>query len=463
MLFKIAMYLGLRSPRLVWDSFYYLTISQNLWLTGMITVDGVTIHRKYLPGLSLLISIFNLFIPNLEQAAGIAILCASIAIILVLVKVAERLGFKYPAIPAFLYGLHHLSIIHSSLVMSEIPFSLLALLSLFAFINQGYARGILLAGCASIFRYEGFCLFPAAALAIFLTKRDGKAVAMLPILAAVLLDCTIFAALFGHLSLFSNGGTGLDYFHEARIPDLLHITEVIFSFFFLGPVFVIFSFAGGAVLLKENSRALAPSLTFIGLYFAFHLWWWFVDVRFFLSILPILCLYAGRGIEFVYLRLSKFPGAVLRSSIFVFMTTFMLGLEQLKIGTSPDLVYKIYNVRYLNFYDGVEAAAAWINKRPECSRAYGNEVTVYAYLLPKCTVRNFEALESDFKNNDLPDDSIIIIDNYHYKNPIIDQALETGFIPFDRPLKLKTLATFIGAPVPNRIQKVTILTLNKTN
>ena len=428
---KVAVFFALGKAHLIWDSHWYLALAKNLIHSAEYTLGDGAFHAKYPPGFPVSVAALGLLFGNYEAAASAIVLGSSIA----LCFLTYILGLRYSvsgcgkpgtiaAVSAMLFAVHHLALVHSNLILTEQLFSLCALGSLAVMTRKcvtakNVVMAVLLAGFASLTRYEGILLFPVLGYCWLRVRHDAKDVPSAPVVCA--LGVVGLAWGIWMWSLASHGASPLGGGYGGELADMSFDRALDFALlgFWLGPYFLLFTMAGAIKLLRHPSLSTQAFATFAFLYLICHLCWWFSDLRFYLVVVPLFSICAAVALVALANAMTRGHGFIRLSALTVLLAS--LAWEQRAMFQAQSIEYRRYNSLYLHQYDLIEDLTAWsLGALPNATFAVP-EVTVYAHYLPKSTLISYDQLAQALSKGDKK--IYLIIDNVHFKNDAIQGAL----------------------------------------
>lgn len=297
------------------DPYIYLELAENLEHFRYESYGAK--HYKYLPGYPASIAALHLlsirYIP-LDMAGKLVSLftrCLTIPLVFYLV-IAAGLP-KRSAWYAVLIQLTNPFIIESSvMVYTECLFAMLCTLSLLLIMRDRNTAAGLAAACATWVRPEGLFLV----LCRLVKNRDIKGWLKFGIIFGIVL--APLAIRHFSLWLLQPGGymTEVAYSRHAGLRFLSEYPVVI------GWLFLVLMCLG----FRDRNTRKAWTLHMFPLGFTcLHLWWWWSEDRFIVSILPVLAIYIGSGLHIChnYLSVGKYWKPVLRY-VWVAVLVFVL-------------------------------------------------------------------------------------------------------------------------------------------
>lgn len=414
-LWRVLGALPAAAPSYFWDSFWYERLAQSI-SQGAYSLDGLTLHRKYPPGLPLTTWLLSFGTGSLSRAEVWVPLASMIIATILTFAIAAPLSTPLALIAAALFTLHHLAYIHSQLLGSEGLFTALTLAALFlsrAATNSlpRLAACALCAGLAALVRYEGFLLIAVLALTLgplSIQKRLGF----------FLLSALPSAPWAYVLATHAGALNASEYFSELRDLSLLAALDFLSLIPFLGIAFCLLAL----FRLRLTLRALGTSVTgWVIAYFLVHAFWWWSDSRFFVPLLPFICIAAANAICCLLQRIENFGVRLLVTGPLV----MLLGYEQFSLLVPREYEPRRYNVLYLSQYEPVREAAEWLASTSPIGLVIVPDVAVYSHFLPAWTLVSLDDLSaSPEKALDRSRPVYLIWDNIHFKSEAVQSALK---------------------------------------
>lgn len=359
---------------LSWDGVGYLTLASNLESAGRYVLEDEAFHTKYFPGLPIVAALSSSVFGGVRPAATAWGLAAAF-ILLPLVCFGERaVSYRTRLVACFLMVTHHLFLVHSALVSTEILFAAASYAFLVLLGEERRFRTVLLVmtfWAACMFRPEGILLVVSVLAVPNHLRLDYRTLACALALPGLWWGLVAFQAM--------SGGSD-SYARELALPSLDHIRQQLLVVNQLGLGFLCFLFTGMVLALKSHLRR---HVYFVASYLALHLVWWFIDVRFYAAVIGSLALLAGLGLS----EVAQMASARLKLAVPGF-TAIALGvccLEQLFLMSAGNRqLYQLDNTEYLTLNDPVDELseqAGWFNRT--CSTVLVPERVVYRYVIGK--------------------------------------------------------------------------------
>lgn len=413
----ISFYL-LGGAKLIWDSHWYLALAKNFWQgSGYSLGDGI-FHSKYPPGFPVLIALVH-SLSGLSWAAAGAILSVgtSAATIVLTYFAGKRAGGRFCGLlSAALLGIHHLAIVHTSLILTESVFTALVMGTLLLLgpsttNSRQYLASATVAALAALVRYEGLLLFPVILLE-FIRSRKNRPPPRPRAALVVLVVITALAWFTWGLALYLHrGASDSGYLGELRQWEFLRLVDFLSLGFWLGPLYLLLSVV--PLFCTPRESRLSANGLFALLYLGLHCVWWFSDIRFFLPLVPLLAIAAARGLLLVK---RYMPRPMLRRAL-VLVLLCAAATEQWSLMHPHEDEYRRYNVLYLHQYDPIARLSAELRElHPQT--VIVPETTVYRYYLPDTTILSYEQALNSPPSFGTP--AFLIIDNIHFEDPRIN-------------------------------------------
>lgn len=357
---------------LSWDGVWYLTLASNLESSGWYSLAGEAFHTKYMPGLPIVAAVCSALFGGVRAAATVWVLLSAFAL-LALVCFGERdVSYRTRLLAGLLLVTHHLFLVHSALVLTEILFATTSYAFLTLLGMKGRFRAVLLVStfaAACMFRPEGILLL-VSVLAVPRNRRPSYRT-----IGGALLLPGLWWGLVA-LNVMNSGSES--YAHEIALPSLDHIRQQLVAFSRLGLAFLGLLFTGVFLALRSPLRR---HVYFVASYSALHLVWWFVDVRFYAAVIGSLALLAGVGLS----ELARTAAARLGRGAFG-LAALVLGtccLEQFFLMSAGNRqLYQLDNAEYLTLNDPIDELsehADWFASA--CSTVLVPEQVVYSYVI----------------------------------------------------------------------------------
>lgn len=423
---KALFFVLLGGPHVIWDSHWYLNLAENIAAGWDYSIGDGQFHAKYPPAFPLLIALLGKPSGSFELAAAALVFLSSLGLCFLTHALGSRTstGRVTGPLAALLFALHHLSLIHSSLILTEQIFAVTALLSLMLATkpllgSRDLAAAILLAGLASLIRYEGLLVFPI----IFWQFRNARAQRYFrsaPPVAAAAAVAGFWALWIAALLRHGASPFGGEYGQELARFSILNAVDFLVLGGSLGLCFLLLSLTEALRIFRHGGLSARAFTVFAALYFLIHLSWWFSDVRFYLVLLPLLCVCAAQGIVDLsrHLGRSSYPARFCIGGIL----SALLLVEQWHVAQPQFYEYRQFNSLYLRQYDLMKIVASWANAHlPDATFAVP-EVPVYSRYLGKSRVYAYVDLGPRLSSQ--PGSKYLIIDNMHYREEDIQSALK---------------------------------------
>lgn len=404
---KIALWVTWGGPQFIWDSYWYLSLSRSIHEMGHYTLGDGAFHTKYAPGLPLLLAMFGPALGSYGLAGGLLSLIASILVILAVFAIGRGINLRVGVLAAAIVAGHHLSLLHSNLVLTEQIFCLCMLAALLLAAKSRWSSCWGIAGVASLVRYEGLLL-----LGVLLVQRARNGIQRTELLAIGLV-ALVWATWAGILLNHADLGSG--YLSELGKCEFSRSLDFLLLALWLGSFFLLLGIAGLPKLHRASPKFMKFAAPFSAAYFCLHLVWWFTDIRFYLPLIPLLSLAAGIVVDSLLKGIPTRAGRVVLCSLIA----GALAYEQWAMLHPSEYEYRRYNVLYLTQYAPAQRAASWIDANLGGASLAVPELTVYGNLLPGHTLELSDHLlrPSNQKSR------YLVLDNLHFNFEALNSAL----------------------------------------
>ncbi len=409
--------LALPFSGLNWDAFYYLRLADNLSASFSYSLDGLSTHTKFAPGFPFLIAAARVVFSSSFSAAHFVVFLSGIFLLLVTYRIGRAASAETGFYALGLCAMHHLALVHTAVLFSELPFACLSGIALLSITRKQQGQAILFACLAALIRYEGLLLLPLLVHG-GLPRRLSLRTLLCGFSGIVLLACWF-------LSLRSAAGSigSLPYVSELRLPGVNHFLDQSLTLLRLGPVFL-----GLAALGLLTTRPISPHTLWVLSFSALHFVWWYKDVRFYVAILPSLCLFAALGLQ--WLRQRRLVAGSIVSVLFF----FAVGFEQHTLLTSREADYRLNNSKYLQLFDAHSQLVSLLDQKNH-RLFFVPEKIIYQYFLPPQRCRSFRQLLRELRRADINGDpfavrSILVSDSLTYFYPGLSDAWEKQRVLF---------------------------------
>ncbi len=339
--------------RLSWeDAYFYIELARSL-SRGRWELLG-SFHSKYLPGFPAAIALLHaLLMRSVDwfRSAQLVSMLASSAVPMLCFTLGKRITGDNAS--AWACGLTaalnaHL-VVWGAVPFSEALFSFQVMLTLVLVPRAPLAAG-LVAGWAALTRLQGLLLMLCFVAALFGGGDRRRLMAGLALMALV-----------------AFGWWALSYAHTGQWPYQVYLQEsaerapwmgrsglkfLLLSVPVAGHLLLLFALLGLLRFIK--SRYAWPGLLFFAAYAALHSWWMFPVERYFMPLVPVLCLMAGCGL----LQAGRWIKACGRRSLIVVFLGFFAGGTHLA-GFAPGLLQEETS-RTRGYVQAVE----YVNNKP---------------------------------------------------------------------------------------------------
>lgn len=417
---RIVFIAQLKEVALSWDSIYYLKLAQNLKALGLYSVDGISLHTKFPPLLPTLILAASYITPTFEQAATVVILLSSILTLWVAYVLGEKLSSNAGIYSLALMSLSQLALVHTGLLFSELPFAVLSLSAILYLgdKNRSLGFGILLSVLATLTRLEGGLLLICFALALCISTTRRRIT--LKDLPSMLLAFVLLVGWLWYLALNLSSRNQSGYLDELHLPNLAHLIDIAVIVCGVGILLLITALSGLRIALSNKELYTRLLCIWTLAFFILHFFWWFKDLRFFVTIVPALCALGGLALSKVAIRQ--------KGSALILIITALIAGEQLYLISSNDSDYRTNNAVYLNLFDTHKILAARVRGKPfeGEKRLIVSEPIVYSYYFPTFDVQSFDWMKAQVQKSDYSwcEHSLIIRDTLFYNVPGISDATD---------------------------------------
>lgn len=438
--FKALAFFYLGGAKLIWDSHWYLALAKNLAASGNYTLGDGEFHAKYPPGFPLFIGALAALVGNFETAAALLVWLSSMLLCLLTFVLGSRSSVSSDSrcattglLAAALFAIHHLSLIHANLILTEQLFSLLALCSIGLGARPSrragsFACAILLAGIASLVRYEGLLVFPVLAWCWSGARRDDERETNYAVFFSAALVVLAWALWVSALVRHGAPAWGGLYGQELARASIDRALDFSILALWLGPCFLFLALAGASKILRRSNRPALAFGLFAALYFACHVCWWFSDIRFYVVLLPLLSICAARSIVGIARRINC--NSTYGRAVVVLSLLCLVGAEQLEMSKAANAEYRQFNSLYLKRYDLIKEVTAWANLHLGKATFAVPEVPVYSHYLGSSRVVPYSELSGMLAEKS--GTAFAIIDTMHFRNEALQSAL-SGFVTVTTP------------------------------
>ncbi len=284
------------------DSHWHLSLVKSFASGDGYSFDGTTVpHGKYPIGLTLLITPFQLLLQNVQLAGLIMIGIISLLSIVLVYKIGAISDKKIGILAATFLMFHNLFIFNSVSIMTELPFMLFSLASIYFFIegfenNKMFFPALLFFSLSSLIRYDGFFLLPVFLIYAYTKRKQLKDIDLNYLLIGILSIIILLGGWF--LRNWIAFGSPLSSSYTSEIDPFNFTKYASFLLLFLktGYFFSILSIIGGYFIIKENNPKLRPYLIWLIIYLGLHMYWSTRVLRFYVEVLAIFCILAAYGV-----------------------------------------------------------------------------------------------------------------------------------------------------------------------
>ena len=422
-----AWYAG--APKLVWDSYIYLKLSETLLLGRYALSLSEPLHIKYppgYPGLIALLSWLGLSPPQAAAALGVIAAAGSAGFTFAL---GRRSSYLTGYIAAVLVSINHIFLAYTVLALSDITFTALVTAVFSALMLQnirGFCAAVVLAAAAALVRYGGLFLLLPIGFFVYSTAQ-GRSAAGDKRFWLVCLFAFAALGLWAGMLITNSHGTPAYARELRRLSGLGQALEFPLSLWRTGPCLVLSAALGLGALSRKT---VAGAALFLGPYVLLHMLWWWYSVRFYLPLLPFLSLSAAAA-----LRAGLESGSRLRAAGYSLILVLAVAEQPLLTRTDR------YEPRYHAFqslivYEPLQSLERWAREHAQGAVFVVPEPTVYSRHLPAAKrILAYKALpEALPQAGSAP--LYAIDDTLHYRSL-------TKFIP---PMKVEFPALNLTAP-----------------
>jgi 4-amino-4-deoxy-L-arabinose transferase-like glycosyltransferase len=277
------------------DAYYYIELARSL-SRGSYQLLG-TFHNKYLPGYPALILFAHTALMGLvdwfKSAQLVSTLSSAALPGLCYVLAVDLTGDRRAGWAAgFMSALNAHLVTWSGIPFSEAPFACELMLTL-CLIKRAPLLAGLVGGLAILTRHEGWFLAASLAVAPAISGLKPRQIMALAILLAV-------GAAWWILYHHELGQWPYEIYtmeSSARAPGMGHpgLLFLLLALPTAGQLTCLFALPGIPLMAKK--REAWPALAFLLPYLALHAWWMFGVERYFVPLVPLVCVMAGCGLE----------------------------------------------------------------------------------------------------------------------------------------------------------------------
>ncbi len=345
------------------DSYWHMSLAKNIFSGKGYTIDGQSPHGKYPPGLSFLILPFLLIFSNVQIAGLILIGILSLLSIFLIYKIGKLISPLVGIISSILLLTHYLWVFNSVCIMTEIPFAFFSICSIFLFI-KGFNKKIyfipslVFFAISSLIRYDGFLLVFPFAFFLWKNKLEIKQKIKKEFIIGLFLALIIIGAWFLRNWITFGNPFYTDYSSEITTFSFSQAFFFLGLFFKTGYVFPFLSLIGIYFLIKQKNQKINVFFIWFLIYILLHLFWSAKTIRFYVEILPLMCLLSSLGL----IGISK----ILTKNKKKFFTILAILLIIVIAGQAfiffSGSINKESSIKTLNRYEPIHQASGWANK-----------------------------------------------------------------------------------------------------
>jgi hypothetical protein len=367
------------------DSHWHMSLAKNVFSGKGYTTDGKYPHGKYPPGLPFLILPFLLIINNVQIAGLILIALISLVTIIITYKIGKLSSPLIGLLAAIILLVNNLFLFNSVSIMTELPFAFFSLASLYFFIKAFQKKiyflpAFLFFAVSSLIRYEGFLLILPFAFYSWKKKQELKSVFKKEFFIGIVIAILIVGAWFIRNWLVFKNPFYTEYSQEITSFSLSQAFLFLKLFFKTGYIFPFLSLLGLFFLIKEKNKKMITFLVWFVVYILFHLFWSTKVLRFYVEVLPLICIFASFGInglgKIIAKNKKKFIAILL---IFLVIIAFEQVFIFFKGNPSDETTIKT-----LNRYESIHELSSWVNNNlPDDAIYIVPDIAVYSLYLNK--------------------------------------------------------------------------------
>lgn len=348
------------------DSFWYMTLGQNLATGNGYTFDGTTPHSQYPPGLPVLLIPLFLLLGNIHLSGLIIVAIFSLLTLLLTYIIAKEKSVLIAIVAVLLLCFNYLYASFTTSVLTEIPFAFFSLLGLYLFIKGFekpklfmYAFPIIAFSC--LIRYDGFFLiFPMLFYSYFKRKQVKNLFTKDSILIGIGIGVLILGAWFLRNFLAFNNPFYTSYTGYSLELGFSSIYSFFLHFFYIGFLLPIFALIGIYVLIKKKNLFFSTFIIWFFSYLVLHSIWGFKLTRFYVGILPIIVIFASFGL----IKISKYLAKNNKKNFnfFVILFIIIILISQLFIFLNPIGNFGNTNlIPVINNYEPIKQVSEYAN------------------------------------------------------------------------------------------------------
>lgn len=345
------------------DSHWHMALAKNLYSGNGYTLDGSSPHGKYPPGLALLILPFMLITSNVQIAGMIMIAILSLLTIFLIFKVGKMISPLAGLVSAILLLTHNLFVFNSVSVMTEIPFAFFSIASIYFFVKAFdkkalFIPSLIFFAISCLIRYDGFLLVIPFAFFLWKNKPVLKEKIRKEFYLGVLLAILIIGAWFIRNWIVFHNPLYTEYSSEITAFSISQAFYFLKLYFKTGYVLPFLGIVGTYFLIKEKNQKMNVFYVWFLVYMLLHLFWSAKAFRFYVEILPLICLLAALGTIGIAKAFGKNKKAFL--TLLAIITVIIIA-EQSFIFLSGSLREES-TIKQLNAYESIHQLAVYANK-----------------------------------------------------------------------------------------------------
>lgn len=374
------------------DSHWHLSLAKSFAAGNGYSFDGTDFpHGKYPLGLTLLMLPFQLILQNI-QIAGLAMMgIITLLSVFLVYKIGSISDKKIGLLAAAFLVFHNLFVFNSVSVMTETPFMLFSLTSIYFFIKgfekeKFFLPSMICFSLASLIRYDGFFLVPVFLIYTYTKRKKLKNLDLNYVLLGALSVAIILGSWFIRNWIVFGNPLSSAYTSEVDAFNLLKYLKFLFLFPKTGYIFSAFSLAGIYFFIKENNSKLKPYLIWLLIYLGLHMYWSHRVLRFYVEVLGIFCILAAYGV----FGIAKILKSKKKTKIFISVVLIFFILSQAGLFFFwPEGEAGIIT---LNRYDSIREISEYANQNLPDDAIYAvYDLAVYNLYLDKKNVVYYNA------------------------------------------------------------------------
>lgn len=368
------------------DSHWHMSLAKNLFAGKGYTSDGIYPHGKYTPGLPLLILPFMFAVNNVQIAGLVLLAVLSLLSLLLAYKIGKMISPSVGLFSMLLLFFHNLFWFNSVSIMTEIPFMLFSLSSIYFLIKSEKNKlflilSLFLAAFSILIRYDGlFLVFPFA----YFFWKDRSNIGKTMLSKEFLIGVVVFAITLGSWFVRNKKVFGsffyTAYSSELAGPSIPQLFNFLGLFFALGVIFSIFALFGIISFISKKDKNLNMFLIWFLAYLVLHIYWSTRVLRFYVEILSLICILSASGIVYVSGLISENKKRLLAVLLIVLIISGLQVFTFFKAdGRSSETT-----VSTLNRYESIHQVSDWANENLPSNALYiVPDVAVYSLYLDK--------------------------------------------------------------------------------